>query len=144
MKDAVKLVIMHFFIITVGVMFVISLANSLGGVKYYPADFPWGIMFVGAVTALPSLIFYSKKELSAKQMKIRLAIHFLVVGAIVLTIGYLWQWYTTIGYAIIVFLMYMFVYALVLAYSYFIQYRTASSINEALKKFNADENNLND
>lgn len=142
MKDAIKLVIMHFFIITVGVMFVISLANLLaGGVKYYPADYPWGIMFVGAVTALPSLIFYSKKELSVKQMKIRLVIHFSIVGAIVLTIGYLWQWYTTIGYAIIVFLMYMFVYALVFAYSYFIQYRTASSINEALKKFNADENN---
>lgn len=141
MKDTIKLVIMHFFIITVGVMFVISLANLSVGVKYYPADYPWGIMFVGAVTALPSLIFYSKKELSVKQMKIRLVIHFFIVGAIVLTIGYLWQWYTTIGYALIVFLMYMFVYALVLAYSYFIQYRTASSINEALREFNADEIN---
>lgn len=140
MKDAIKLVIMHFFIITVGVLFVISLANSLEGVQYYPSDYPWGIMFVGAVTALPSLIFYSKKEISTNQIKIRFVIHFFVVGAIVLTIGYLWQWYTTIGYAVIVFLMYVFVYAIVLAYSYFIQYRTASSINEALKRFNSDEN----
>lgn len=141
MKDAIKLVIMHFFIITVAVLFVISLANTLAGAKYYTADYPWGIMLVGAITALPSLIFYSRKELNSKQIKIRFVIHFFVVAAIVMTTGYLCQWYTTIGYAVIVFLMYVFVYAIVLAYSYFIQYRTAYSINEALKNFNADENN---
>lgn len=140
MKDAIKLVIMHFFIITVGVLFVISLANTLDGVEYYTADYPWGIMLVGAITALPSLIFYSKKEISKKQMKIRFIIHFLVVGAIVLTLGYFWQWYTTIRYAVFVFLMYVFVYVIVLAYSFFIQYKTALSINKALKEFNADEN----
>ncbi|MCH5297648.1 MAG: DUF3021 family protein [Ruminococcus sp.] len=140
MKDAIKLVIIHFFIITVGVLFVISLANTLSGVEYYTADYPWGIMLVGAITALPSLIFYSKKEISTKQMKIRFIIHFFVVGAIVLTLGYLGKWYTTVGYAVLVFLMYVFVYVIVLAYSFFIQYKTALSINKALHEFNSDEN----
>lgn len=140
MKETIKFVIMNFFIITVGVLFVISLANTFAGVEYYPAEFPWMIMLTGAITALPAFIYHVKKEISKKQLIIRFVIHFTVVGAIVLLLGYVWKWYESFEYAILVFIMYVFVYAIVSAYSYFIQYRDAQSINKALEKFNADEN----
>lgn len=141
MKDTIKTLITHFFVITVSVLFVISLATALDGVEYYPASYPWMIFLTGVLTTLPSIIFYSKKELSKKSYRIRTVIDFLINGSIVMILGYLWKWYTTFGYAILVFLMYVFVYAVVVAYSYFIQYRTAQSINKALERFNSDEKN---
>lgn len=140
MKEKIKTLITHFFVITVSVLFVISLANTIDGAKYYPSSFPWTVLLTGLLTALPSFVFFSKKELSKKNFAVRLVLNFLINGSIVLFLGYLWKWYTTFGYAMIVFAMYVFVYAIVIAYSYFVQYRTAKSINEALKKFNADEN----
>ncbi len=139
MKESIRFVVMNFFVITVGVLFVISLATTLGGVEYYPTEYPWMILLTGLLTSFPALIYHSKKELSEKQLKIRFVIHF--IAGIVMTLGYIWKWYESLGYAVIVFLMYMFVYAIVMAYSYFIQYRTAISINKALKDFNANENN---
>lgn len=141
MKESIRFVVMNFFVITVGVLFVISFATTLGGVEYYPTEYPWMILLTGLLTSFPALIYHSKKELSEKQLKIRFVIHFIVVAGIVMTLGYIWKWYESLGYAVIVFLMYMFVYAIVMAYSYFIQYRTAISINKALKDFNANENN---
>lgn len=142
MKDTIKTLITHFFVITVSVLFVISLANLIAGVECYPASYPWMVLITGALTALPSLIFFSKKELNKKSYRIRTIINFLINGSIVLILGYLWKWYTTFGYALLVFFMYVFVYVIVCAYSYFIQYQTARSINNALKKFNSDEDNL--
>lgn len=141
MKESIRFVVMNFFVITVGVLFVISLATTLVGVEYYPTEYPWMILLTGLLTSFPALIYHSKKELSEKQLKVRFVIHFIVVAGIVMTLGYIWKWYESLGYAVIVFLMYMFVYAIVMAYSYFIQYRTAISINKALKDFNANENN---
>ena len=142
MKDIIKTLITHFFVITVSVLFVISLANLISGVECYPASYPWMVLITGLLTALPSLIFFSKKELNKKSYIIRTVINFLINGSIVLILGYLWKWYKTFGYALLVFFMYVFVYVIVCAYSYFIQYRTARSINDALKKFNSDEDNL--
>lgn len=141
MKDTIKTLITHFFVITVSVLFVISLANSIEGVECYPASYPWMVLITGVLTTLPSLIFFSKKELNKKSYRIRTVINFLINGSIVMILGYLWRWYTDFGYALLVFLMYVFVYAIVCAYSYFVQYHTAQSINKALEKFNADENN---
>lgn len=141
MKDTIKTLITHFFVITVSVLFVISLANLIDGAKYYPASYPWMVLITGALTALPSLIFFSKKELSKNSYRIRTVINFLINGSIVMILGYLWKWYTSFGYALLVFLMYVFVYAIVCAYSYFVQYHTAQSINKALERFNSDENN---
>lgn len=141
MKETIRFVIMNFFIITVGVLFVISLATTLSGVEYYPAEYPWMVMLTGLLTALPAFIYHEKRAISKKQLILRFIIHFTVTGAIVMFLGYIWKWYESFGYAVLVFLMYVFVYAIVSAYSYFIQYRDAQSINKALERFNADENN---
>lgn len=139
MKEMIKLVVTHFFIITVSMMFVICAANTVVGVKEYPAYFPWQIMFTGFLTALPSFMFYFKEEPSKKQFLFRTAIHFILIEFIVLIEGKLVGWYSTPGYALIMFFMIAFVYIIVFLYSYFVLKGTADSINKALEEYNSDE-----
>ena len=44
LKEIIKEVIKDFFIITVAMLFVVSLANSIALIKYYPPYFPWVVM----------------------------------------------------------------------------------------------------
>lgn len=139
LKEIIKEVIKDFFIITVAMLFVVSLANSIALIDYYPPDFPWIVMGTGAVTSLPSLLFYFKEEPTKRQYRIRIAIHFCVIQAIVMTEGFLLNWYTNLLMALVIFAMITAVYLLTFIFSYITSTNTANSINESLKKFNADE-----
>lgn len=139
LKEIIKEVIKDFFIITVAMLFVVSLANSIALIDYYPPDFPWIVMGTGAVTSLPSLLFYFKEEPTKRQYRIRIAIHFCVIQTIVMTEGFLLNWYTNLLMALVIFAMITAVYLLTFLFSYITSTNTANSINESLKKFNADE-----
>ncbi len=76
LKEIIKEVIKDFFIITVAMLFVVSLANSIALIEYYPPDFPWVVMGTGAVTSIPTLLFYFKEEPTKLQARIRIVIHF--------------------------------------------------------------------
>lgn len=62
LKEIIKEVIKDFFIITVAMLFVVSLANSIALIEYYPPYFPWVVMGTGAVTSIPTLLFTLKKN----------------------------------------------------------------------------------
>lgn len=142
MKDIIKMVIMHFFIITVCVMFVISFINVLTNNTFYylTADFPWVIMLTGLLTALPSILLYFKTEPTKKQFIIRVIIHFIIIESIVMVEGVLFKWYTSLFEAILIFGMIIIVYVLVWLFSYITNLSTAKGINEALKRFNNEDN----
>ena len=76
LKEIIKEVIKDFFIITVAMLFVVSLANSIALIEYYPPYFPWVVMGTGAVTSIPTLLFYFKEEPTKLQARIRIVIHF--------------------------------------------------------------------
>ncbi len=89
LKEIIKEVIKDFFfIITVAMLFVVSLANSIALIEYYPPDFPWVVMVTGAVTSIPTLLFYFKEEPTKLQARIRIVIHFCLIQAIVMTEGF--------------------------------------------------------
>ena len=73
LKEIIKEVIKDFFIITVAMLFVVSLANSIALIEYYPPDFPWVVMGTGAVTSIPTLLFYFKEEPTKLQARIRIS-----------------------------------------------------------------------
>ena len=80
MKDTVKLVITHFFIISTGVLFVVSLSNLLfDGNKPLPPELPWQVLLTGILGALPSFFFSFKKEPTKNQFLVRTVIHFIVI-----------------------------------------------------------------
>lgn len=88
LKEIIKEVIKDFFIITVAMLFVVSLANSIALIEYYPPYFPWVVMGTGAVTSIPTLLFYFKEEPTKLQARIRIVIHFCLIQAIVMTEGF--------------------------------------------------------
>lgn len=141
MRDTIKLVITHFFIITVGALFVTSISDLIEGNKMIPAELPWLILLTGIITALPSFLFCFKKEPSKRQFLVRCVLHFFVIEAIVMFEGRLFGWYSEFLGGIILFCMVLFVYILVWTYSYFVNRTLANDINCALKRINENEEN---
>lgn len=139
MKEAIKMVITHFFVITVAVLFFTTLSNTIERVEEYPISFIWQVFITGIVSALPSFIFYSKKELTKRQWKIRYGVHFILIESIILTEGWIFNWYSSFLSALIIALIVILVYAVVFTYSYFIQFNDAQKVNSALQAFNQDE-----
>ena len=137
-----RLVIMHFFIITVCAMFVIAATNTLfsGGFNYpIDASFPWVMMLTGLLGSLPSLLFFFRNEPTKKQFYIRVVIHFFAIEAVILIEGRILGWYSTFEYMLIIATMVLVVYALVWVFSYISDRTAAVNINKALQSFNNDE-----
>ena len=139
MKEPIKMVITHFFVITVAVLFFTTLSNTIDGVEEYPIFFIWQVFITGIVSALPSIIFYSKKELTKRQWKLRYVIHFILIESIILTEGRIFNWYSNFLSALVIVLIVVFVYIVVFTYSYFIDFNDAQKVNSALRTFNKDE-----
>lgn len=140
MKDTVKLVISHFFIISTGVFFVMSLSNLLfEGNEPLSPELPWEIFLTGILGALPSFLFNFKNEPTKKQFRVRTVIHFIVIETVVMTEGALFGWYGGLADALVLFVVILAVYLFVWAYSYFMNMHLASDINAALKRFNEDD-----
>lgn len=140
MKDTVKLVISHFFIISTGVFFVMSLSNLLfEGNEPLSPELPWEIFLTGILGALPSFLFSFKNEPTKKQFRVRTVIHFIVIETVVMTEGALFEWYGGLADALVLFVVILAVYLFVWAYSYFMNMHLARDINAALKRFNEDD-----
>lgn len=139
MKDTVKLVINHFFIISVGVLFIVAISNTFEGSKPLSAEVPWQVLLTGIAGALPTFLFYFKNEPTKKQFIARTAVHFVLIETIIMTVGRLFSWYDNLIEALLFFAVVLAVYLFVWLYSYFMNMYLAKDINSALKRFNKDE-----
>ena len=141
MREVIKAVITHFFVITVAVMFVISAQNLIiGGPDYkYPAEYPWVIMLTGLLGALPTFLFYFKKENNKKQFYTRVVIHFVLITALILTEGRLVGWYDKFSEGVIIFISILAIYFFVWLFTCLMNRNIVNGINNALEKFNNDE-----
>lgn len=138
MKATIKMIVGHFLVICVAVMFFTSTLNLILGNKYLPICYPFQILLTGLITAVPSALFYFKNEPSKKQFYLRFLIHFCIIETIVMIEGSLFGWYSDIGEAIIVFVIVILVYLAVLLYSRFEDANTAKNINNALERFHKE------
>lgn len=145
MKESIKLVAMHFFIITVGVMFFTSIGPliecGLSGKLVYPGWYPWMVMLTGLVGAIPSFLFHFKKdsEPTRKEFQIRIVLHFIVIETLIMIMGWVFKWYDGVFEALIVAVTIFAVYLFVWFFSYRINTSLAKNINEALKRINDDD-----
>ncbi|MBQ6336545.1 MAG: DUF3021 domain-containing protein [Ruminococcus sp.] len=139
MKDTVRMVISHFFIITVCVMAAIGVSNLFSSDPTgYPKEFPLHMLLVGASTALPSFLFYSRRPLNRRRFLLRSILHFFCILTIVLTEGHFLNWYNSFAGAAVIAGMIVIVYAAVWIITLRSNNKTEQSINEALKSYNAD------
>ena len=136
----VKMIAMQFLLITVGMLLGIGLMNVL--LRDYndlPWFFPFEILAVALSTALASLVYSSKNELSKKGMMIRQIIHFILLLVIVYSYGYLFNWWSELSGILIVGAIFLGIYAIVFIVTYRMERKDSFKINEALKKLPKDE-----
>ena len=136
----VKMIAMQFLLITVGMLLGIGLMNVL--LRDYndlPWFFPFEILAVALSTALASLVYLSKNELSKKGMMIRQIIHFILLLVIVYSYGYLFKRWSELSGIFIVGAIFLGIYAIVSIVTYRMERKGSFKINEALKKLPKDE-----
>ena len=142
-KDILRLAVSHFFFFFLCVMFVVSAANLLFYKDFnYSIDgtFPWVMMLTGLLGALPTLLYYFPKEPTRKQFYIRVALHYLLINAVILGEGRLLGWFSTVPQMLIIAAMILAVYGLVWLFSIIAEKTQADNINKALQRFNEDDN----
>lgn len=139
MKNVLKMVGIHFFIITTLVLLVDGIGHFLGGSKTISIYEPFIILGVGFISALPSLLFYFRKEPSKLQFVFRFVFHFFIVEAVVLAAGYYVGWYSDLISGIVMFFTILAIYLLVCVFTFINDKSTANAINEALVKIRDEE-----
>ena len=136
----VKMIAIQFLLITVGMLLGIGLMSVF--TRDYddlPWFFPFEILAVALSTALASLVYLSKNELSKKGMIVRQIIHLILLLVIVYSFGYLFKWWSEWSGILIVGAIFFGIYAIVFIATYRMERKDSNKINEALKKLPKDE-----
>lgn len=123
-----------YFIIVTG----INVAMAILGLNY-EADKTIGYeaflspLIIGAVAVFPSLVMYSAKELSLKQMLLRRGLHLVVLELTLTGFGYLAGFFTDNTILLPFILIVLLVYVFTLVFNWILDSRTAKEINRGLK-----------
>ena len=103
--------------------------DSVFGVDYF------GKMFLFALAGdLPSLVFYSKRELSHKEWMVRIIIHLLLLEGVLLVIGRFMGLHDNMVEGIVFFFIVLAVYVVVRLLVFSDDERQAKEINKALEE----------
>ena len=127
--------ILPFFIITA----CISIAIPILGFIFIPDQkFGYEALFspaiIGLATSLPSLVKYSKRELSVTAIKIRSIIQLILIAAMVLLLNYINHAFTNFSVLISVVITVLVIYVTVMAVLYLNDKHTAETLTKELVK----------
>lgn len=131
----VKKVMMSFFVSVTCICTVMALVGMV-----FEADARFGYeaflspLIFGAVASIPSLVQYSKKDLSLRQTAIRNAIHFLLLEAGILSILYFLGLLTSASMAVSLGISIFVIDLIVNLVLWINDKRTAKEFNNALKR----------
>lgn len=136
LSEFVKEIIRDFFIIFGSVIIMITILRQF----FYPdmafdLESIYTIMTFSVIGALIGFILYSRHDLSEKQTRIRIAIHFLALEFILISLGIIIGVINSVLSAIILGLEIAVVYIIVRLLAWQNDKKVAKSINEKLKSF---------
>lgn len=141
-KISLRTFIYHYFVIFTGSMFATFVVCYFTDPEtQFSINYIWQMALFSLAADLPSLVFYSKKELAPKRWRIRILIHTLLLEIVLMTAGYLIGIYKDFLGGIIIMLAILVVDLFVWFVSFLIDARTAEEINVQLKKRRSKENN---
>ncbi len=134
MKEFIRTLVRNFFVIYTGSMF----ATFCFCTVFYPdtkleiSYILW--MFVFSLCAdLPSLVFYSKKELSKVQFRIRQVFHLLLLEAVLLTAAGIYGMYHGLFEGFCFGLLVVCVYVGIVLVLYWLDWGVANVMNKKLR-----------
>lgn len=141
-KSLIHAMAKTFFIVTAGLVGSIAVFCSIfARDAAFGVNIFWRILLLAALTTLPSLVLYSPKELSKKEVLVRQAIHLAILLSILLYLGYVWDWVVMsqpIQLAFYLFLI-IIVYLAVKLLVFQRDKKVADQLNIGLKKYNQIE-----
>jgi len=134
--DLFKAIIRNYFIIFTIIILGTALLNPTHA-------FSFREIMLTAVFALagdlPSLVYYSKGELSIKSRYVRMAIHFILLEAVILTFGNIMGQVSGVEQTVLFGLEVFGIYVLVGFINWLIDRKTASDINQQIATMRAEK-----
>ncbi|WDV45804.1 DUF3021 family protein [Clostridiaceae bacterium M8S5] len=115
------------------VMFITILRQIFAPNEYFELKEVFIYMTCAFISCLPGLIFYSPKEISEKQMKVRRVIHFVLLEIVLLVFGNILNILTSKIMTFLLALQIAIIYIVVRFLSWTEDKKDAHSINEKLK-----------
>ncbi len=102
---------------------------------YFNVEVIWQVIVMAAITSLGTLIYRSKREMSKKQMRLRVILHYTYINVVVLGFAIMWQWVNInrLSQIIILVLLVAGVYFSVTTAMFSNEKRIAESINQRLR-----------
>lgn len=115
---------------------IVSRIGNVSADNTFPWYLPFSLILIALLTALPGLLLYDLE--SSARWKLRILCHFLVLGAIVMSAGYFFRWYSNAAGAAVIFIVFCTIYALVWSVIYRSYQRDDARINEKLQQNRRD------
>lgn len=97
-------------------------------------------LIFGAVAAIPSLVQYSKKDLTLKQTAFRNVLHFILLEVVILSVTYFMGIITSVSMAVSLCFSIFIIYLVVTIVIWVNDKRIAKEFNDALKKMQTNYN----
>lgn len=100
---------------------------------------PLTIPFVSLLCALPSALMNDCDELSKKQIRFRVCLHFICLWLVVTICGSIFGWYSLVSEYMSIMLVFVIIYVGVWMLSWWLGKRDENIINEALQRIHDKE-----
>ena len=136
-EELLKFIFRSFFVVTTGIvvsMYVFCVIFN--PTATFSLDEIGRILLMAVMSEIPHVIFYSQKELSKKEMFIRMIIHFPILLAILLYLAHIWDWFNLNSpkeTGAMIFLI-LGVYVIVFVTTTYNDKKLADKLNESLKQ----------
>lgn len=101
----------------------------------------WEIIVMAAICTLGNLIYFSRSEISKKQMKVRMILHYFYINTVVLGCAFLFGWIAA-GYFVqflVILILIAAVYFGVMSVNFQKEEKAAENMNKVLRKLNLEE-----
>lgn len=140
MKKSLKEFLMIFFIVNTCVLIAAATYISLLEKNaVLDVSILWQILGVTFVTTLSDVVYYSKKELSRKQIIIRTCIQYIWINIIVISSAYIFSWIDTTKpfyYVAALMVLIAIVYIIIKLICYKKDAKMAEKFNERIAEYN--------
>ncbi len=142
MKETLKLMLVEFFIILSGTTICAAIFCTMFNRDVtLGLDFLWQLIALAFLTTMPQLLFYSKREIPKKQMRIRQTIHVALVVGLLIFLAYTWGWieFTTVLQPLAFIVLVLLSYTGITMFMYRREKKLAVMLTAKLQKYKTEK-----
>ena len=131
-----KIILEQTFMLSFLMQVVMSLESLYSRIMDEPIFYDWyiplSIICASFLCSLPTLVLMSECPMPKPLRRLLPLLHCILLYALVMGLGYLFHWYTTLTYFFVTSVSYFVIYALVWIFSLFLKKYDEKLINDAL------------